>query len=268
MESKIADIVLDFLKEAGKIALDFQYNLSASLKADKSIVTEVDLKISEMFSERIKPFLDSGNHKLLDEENLPDREKLFNDNCEYLWTIDPIDGTTTYFYGFNLWAIGISIYKNYEPYMGFIYLPSTAELIYTDGVSSYYVKNAFNEGESKSKLQLNSLEINPKSIILQHRLKNYDINKFVFLDLYSSYVLAFYTLAGKGIASFFNKPMKLWDVAATLPIAKNIGMNFKNTKTGKNVYSLNSIDIDEDWRLKDVYIMCSDKVYNRLKSEI
>lgn len=268
MNNEIINIVLDFLKEAGEIALKYQDNLSATAKQDKSIVTEADLTISKLFNERIKIFLDTKQHKILDEENLPKKEDFFNNDCEYLWTIDPIDGTTTYFYGFNLWAIGISLYKNYEPYMGFIYLPSINELVYTNSEKSYYIKNAFKNDEIKEELKLKDIELMPKSIILQHRLKNYDINKFVILDLYSSYILGFYTLIGKGVASFFNTPMKLWDITAILPIAKNIGMSFKNINNNFNINSLKDIETDDQWHLNNTYIMSNENLCEKIKKEL
>lgn len=268
MNNEIVSIVLDFLEDAGNIALKYQDNLSASTKQDKSIVTEADLTISKLFNEKIKPFLDTKNHKILDEENLPNKEEFFNNDCEYLWTLDPIDGTTTYFYGFNLWAIGVSLYKNYKPYMGFIYLPSINELIYTDGDKSYYIKNVFKINETIEELSIKDVELMPKSIILQHRLRNYDINKFVVLDLYSSYILGFYTLVGKSVASFFNTPMKLWDITAILPIAMNIGMCFKNISNNTSIKSLKDIEIDSQWHLGDTYIMCNEKLCEKINKEM
>lgn len=269
MEQKtLVNKILSFLKKSGNLALEYQDKLNFKVKTDASIVTEADLAISKMFREDFNEYLSLNNHKLLDEENLPSREDFFEDKCEYLWTLDPIDGTTTYFNGFPLWAIGLSLYKNFEPYMGFIYMPSTQELIYTDGEKSYYIKNAFAENKVKTELVLQDRELTKKSIILQHRLKNYDVNKLVVLDLYSSYVLSFYTLIGKSLATFFNKPMKLWDITATLPICKNIGMSFKNLRTGEIVKNLKDLSIDENWYLSNEYLMCNNKVFDNIKDEL
>ena len=260
--------ILNFLHKAGDIAINYQYKLSANIKSDESIVTEADLTISRLFNQQFSNYLKLDNHFLLDEENLPDKNNLFNDKNEYLWTLDPIDGTTTYYNGFPLWAIGLSLYKNFNPYISFIYFPSIKELIYTDGKYSYYIKNAFSNNEIKTNLILKDTVLTKKSIILQHRLKNYDVNKFVILDLYSSYVSGFYTLVGKSVASFFNKPMKLWDITATLPIAKNIGLSIKNIKTNTTINNLQDINIDENWYLNDNYLMCNDKIYNDIIKEL
>lgn len=268
METNLINRILNFLKKSGQFAIENQNKLSVNIKADASIVTETDLTISKEFTNSFSDYLLLPNHKLLDEENLPDKSIFFDDNCEYLWTLDPIDGTTTYFNGMPLWAIGLSLYKNFKPYLGFIYVPSIKELIYTDGQKSYYIKNFSENKEIKTILTLNEKELVGKSIILQHRLKNYDINKFVVLDLYSSYLLGFYTLTSRSVASFFNRPMKLWDITAILPIAKNVGFDFKNIKTKNVIKNLNDINIDDNWYLEDTYLMCNNKIFDKLINEL
>ncbi len=266
MENKIfLDIILDFMKKAGEIALKYQENLSTTIKKDESIVTEADLAISNLFHEKINDFILNNNHKILDEENLPKIEELFTDNIEYLWTIDPIDGTTTYYHGFPMWAIAVSLYKDFKPYISAIYMPKMKELVYTDSKKSYLVKNAFTDNEIKIILESKPKNLTKKSIILQHKLQNFDNLKYTTLDLYSSYVLAFYTLIGNSVACFFNKPMKLWDITATLPIAYNLGMIVKNIKTGIDLKRLEKDIFDEDWYIKNTYIMCNKNNYEEIK---
>lgn len=67
------------------------------------------------------------------------------------------------------------------------------------------------------------------------------------------YVLSFYTLIGKSLVTFFNKPMKLQDITATLPICKNIGMSFKNLKSSTEVESLKDIGVDDGWYLMKLW---------------
>lgn len=254
---KFLDIIISFMKEAGEIAIEYQKNLSASIKKDESIVTEADLTISKLFREKINDFIVNNNHKILDEENLPNIQELFSNKTEYLWTIDPIDGTTTYYHGLPLWAIGISLYKNLKPYISAIYMPKTRELVYTNGTKSYFIEESFTNKENITILESKPKTLTKKSIILQHKLKNFDNLKYTTLDLYSSYVLGLYTLIGRSAACFFNKPMKLWDITATLPIAHNLGMVFKNVKNGANLEKLEMETIDDEWYIKDTYIMCN-----------
>jgi myo-inositol-1(or 4)-monophosphatase len=268
MEKDFLDLILKFLKTAGKMALECQNNLKASLKPDNTIVTEADIAISDKFHRTIKKLLDSGEHDILDEENLPDINNFFDKNTKFLWTLDPIDGTTTYFHGFPLWAIGISLYRDLKPYIAVIYVPSVKELIYTNGKKSYYVANAFGRNEKTSEIKLQKKELTPKSVVLQHKLnvKEEERKTYTLLDLYSSYILGFYTVLGRSSAVFFNKPMKLWDITATLPFAHNLGMRFTDLNSGKEVTRLSADLIDGDWYLKSTYLMCQDHDFDKIKS--
>ena len=116
-------VILPFLKKAGKLALKNQSLITGCNKVDGSIVTETDLKLSKMFKKVINSNFE--NHFILDEEtalktkNL--KEKTYS--SEYVWVIDPIDGTKTYFHGSSFFAVSISLYKNLKPLFGALYLP-------------------------------------------------------------------------------------------------------------------------------------------------
>lgn len=268
MENKeYVKIVLDFLKEAGEIALKYQYtDLKNNLKSDTSIVTEADLMISKLFKDRIKPFLSTGKHCLLDEESISSKADIFNSKYEYLWTIDPIDGTTTYFHGFPNWSIAVGLYRNLEPVLGFIYMPAMKELIYTDGNKTYYINNFATVNQTECEVALREKKLTNKSIILEHKLQNFDRLKYITLDLYSAYVLAFYTFLSRSSATFLNSPEKLWDITATIPIAKSLGISIRNVKDDKPITKLSDDLINDDWRLKNVYLMCMDGYYKDIKS--
>jgi fructose-1,6-bisphosphatase/inositol monophosphatase family enzyme len=266
MINEFIDSMLDFLRVAGRIAIGQQRNLSASLKPDMSIVTQADLNISKLFRKKMKNYLISGGHRILDEEDLSSARDLFEAGAEYIWTLDPIDGTNTYYHGFPLWAIAVSLYRNLRPYLGAIYMPSTGELIYTNGIGSYFVSGAFGRkekiidlGESKKQTFAG------KDIVLHRRICN-SSEKYTVIDLYSSYVIAFYTLAGKSVASFFGESSKLWDITATLPIAKNIGLCFRNVDDDRDLENIGDKIINDNWSLNSRYIMCYPETYDSLKT--
>ncbi len=258
--------VLNFLEEAGNLALERQDALDIKVKLDNSIVTNIDIEISKLFRKSIKKFLDIG-HTLLDEENLIDKNELFNKNAEYIWTIDPIDGTTTYASGFPTWAIAVSLYKNFEPILGFIFMPRTSELVYTDSKSVYYISEVFKNEQSIKKIEPSKMvELNRKSIIMAHRLKNYNVDKYTVLDFYSTYVSAFYTIIHKSVGSFINKSASLWDVTAILPFLKPCNLICKNVVNNKNVNSMLDVELDNSWKLSNVYLICNSSNYQDIIS--
>ena len=91
MDETVITKILSFLEEAGKIAMDYQKHLSiANWKHDSSIVTEADLTISKIFSEKFKDYMKLNNHTLLDEENLPSIKEFFDDNIITLFALFPL----------------------------------------------------------------------------------------------------------------------------------------------------------------------------------
>ncbi|MDR0572049.1 MAG: hypothetical protein LBG48_04330 [Rickettsiales bacterium] len=259
-------IIFSFLKKAGKIALLSQNSLTADKKEDDTIVTGADMTISRLFQKTIGKFLDTEEHNLLDEENLPDINNFFSKKTRFLWTLDPIDGTTTYYHKLPLWAIGVSLYKDFKPYIGAIYVPTSKELTYTDGKKSYYVSDVFTRNEIRSEIRLQKKSLTKQSVILQHKSSINEEKKLAYtvLDLYSSYIMGFYTLTGRSSAVFFNKPMKLWDITATLPIARSLGLRFTDLESGKEVECLTENLINKKWLLNSTYLMCQDHNFGEI----
>jgi fructose-1,6-bisphosphatase/inositol monophosphatase family enzyme len=141
------------------------------------------------------------------------------------------------------------------------------ELIYTDGKKTFYATNAFKKNEIRSEVKIRPDELTSKSIVLQHKLNVNEKEKTsrLLLDFYSSYVLGFYTLLGRSSGAFFNRPMKLWDITATLPIAKNLGMRFVDLESGKNVEQLSEDMVDENWYFRTTYLLCKNSDFDSLK---
>jgi histidinol phosphatase-like enzyme (inositol monophosphatase family) len=57
---------------------------------------------------------------------------------EYVWVIDPIDGTRAFISGVPVWGTLIGLYRNGEAVMGLIDQPFTGERYFADGKASHY----------------------------------------------------------------------------------------------------------------------------------
>ncbi len=91
-------------------------------KGLKDFVTYVD-KTSE---ERIRGFIlkNFPDHAFLGEEE----GKIGNVQSEYLWVVDPLDGTKNYINGFEIFAVSVALMKNEEIVVGSIYMPMLDKL--------------------------------------------------------------------------------------------------------------------------------------------
>ena len=109
-------------KEAGEILKRyFETSLERRLKDDSSIVTEADERAEERIIEVIKA--QYPDHGFLGEETGEQ-----NADAEYIWIIDPLDGTRNFVNGIPIFAVSIGLVRSGKPVAGVIYNPVTDTL--------------------------------------------------------------------------------------------------------------------------------------------
>jgi len=89
-------------------------------KAEKDFVSYVDKTSEERIREfRIRKFLHSQfpDHKIVGEEEGGDEDG------EFVWHIDPLDGTKNYIAGFPIFGVSVALSHRGEPVVGAVYLP-------------------------------------------------------------------------------------------------------------------------------------------------
>lgn len=124
--------MLDFLKrtirEAGDIAKKYYVEgVSYTQKSHPSdVLTIADTTVSNFLIEKIKEKY--PEHGIISEEEREDH----NPDAEYVWVIDPIDGTRNFANHIPLWCNMIGITKNSVPYMGAVYDPIHNELFFAE----------------------------------------------------------------------------------------------------------------------------------------
>jgi myo-inositol-1(or 4)-monophosphatase len=90
--------------------------------ASGDLVTEADKKSEKIILELLQS--NFPEHQILAEESGIKGNK----NSEYLWAIDPLDGTTNYAHGYPVCAVSIGLLINGSPQVGVIYNPFRDEL--------------------------------------------------------------------------------------------------------------------------------------------
>ena len=106
-------------KYAGEYILEnFEGKFEIFTKDQKNnLVTEIDLNTQKIITNKIKDAF--PNHSIIGEE---DKKKIVHES-EYIWVIDPIDGTTNFVNGIPNFAISIALLKGFEPIAGSIWIP-------------------------------------------------------------------------------------------------------------------------------------------------
>ncbi|MHA1539339.1 MAG: inositol monophosphatase family protein [Alphaproteobacteria bacterium] len=107
----------DLLDQTGKIACEyFRSDLKISRKDDASPVTIADLKIEDLIRKRIESVF--PDHGIIGEEHGSVRE-----NADYIWHIDPIDGTIAFIHGLPLFGTLMGLTYRGKPILGFVDQP-------------------------------------------------------------------------------------------------------------------------------------------------
>lgn len=108
--------VLGWARESGAHARGYFNRVAAVRKADRSWVTQADLEVEQLLRERITARF--PHHGIIGEEQgagAMDRE--------YVWCLDPIDGTGAFVAGLATWCVSVGVLRRGEPHLGVIFMP-------------------------------------------------------------------------------------------------------------------------------------------------
>ena len=59
---------------------------------------------------------------------ITEEDTVINTKSDEFWIIDPLDGTTNYLFGLELYSISIAYYKNHKPVYANVTLPAKNEI--------------------------------------------------------------------------------------------------------------------------------------------
>lgn len=118
------DLLIEAAREAGELALRYRSaGLDATAKADRSPVTNGDLAVDALLTERL---LDARpDYGWLSEETADTRDRL---SRRRLFVVDPIDGTTAYLQGTPWFSISIAVVEDGRPIAGVVCAPALERL--------------------------------------------------------------------------------------------------------------------------------------------
>ena len=108
----------------------FRNNFTIESKSDDSPVTIADKSTEEKLREIIMK--EYPDHGILGEEF-----GLHNENAEYQWVLDPIDGTKSFICGTVTFGTLIALLKNGEPILGVFHQPILNEFLIGDNSNTY-----------------------------------------------------------------------------------------------------------------------------------
>lgn len=198
--------------EAGKIALRHFKIVAPERKQDKSFVTDADREVETFLrGEMQRRFPDYGF--LGEEFGLNDVVQ-----PEYVWAIDPIDGTAPFVFGLPVWAVSVGLVSREGPILGFVYLPVVDELYWSYKGERAYCNDEVLEVHPPSKISFGSTILTPSITFRRYNVKY----RGRALSLGSAAAIIAYTAKGRIEAGMIDR-IKLYDIAGGAAVLHNAG---------------------------------------------
>ena len=236
----VAKNLIATTQSAGEKSIElYVKGLKTIIKPDNSPVTNGDLEVNKILTEKIKNL--TPNIPIISEETVDFKKK---NTLKTFWLIDPIDGTKEYIAGQDEYTINAALILNYVPTIGLLGAPKKNRLFYSYGENnSFMIENGKTLRLDCEKTTANGKNFavsgaeKPEPLILDVLKKNKVTS---FTPMHSSYK---FCVIATGEYDFYAAKERAyeWDYAAGHAIAENAGaiittLDNQSFKYGKDDY--------------------------------
>ncbi len=231
----LIEITIELSKQAGAFIRDQYFSFSekdVQTKSLNSLVSYVDVTAEKILVEGLKKeFPEAGF--------LTEEKTIEESQSEWLWIIDPLDGTTNFIQGIPTFAVSVGLMHNGKMKLGVVY-----EVMRDECFSAY-------EG-SQSQLNGKPIHVSEKKSLADSLIATgFPYEKFDYLPAYlktlehfmtstrgvrrigSAAVDLAYTACGR-FDGFFEYNLNPWDVAAGAFIVQQAGGTVTDFSGGEN----------------------------------
>ena len=223
---KIAEGLIDTFNIAGQESIDlYKKGLKIEIKEDKSPVSNGDLRVNDLITNKIKKL--TPNIPIVSEETVNLKIK---NTAKIFWLIDPIDGTKEYIAGRDEYTLNAALVINTVPVLGVVGVPKKNRLFYSYAPGESFLiesgktkKINCQKKQPKGQIVALSSSLKPSDIIL-NKLKEFNVNLIV--KMASSYKFCVIANGEFDIYAARERANE-WDYAAGHAIAQNAGAIIK-----------------------------------------
>ena len=218
------NLMIKACEKASKILIrDFGEleNLQVSKKGPKDFVTNSDKKTEKVLINELTK--NKKKYSILSEEI----GFIKNDDNDYIWVIDPIDGTTNFLHGIPHFCISIGLKFKDEIISGIIFDPIKNEIFYAEKNQGAFFNNHRIRVSKRKNLDECLFATN------KNGLSSADLNARIF----GSAALDLAYVASGRIDGYFQNGLNLWDIAAGTLIVKEAGgiVNYYDLEKTNNI---------------------------------
>lgn len=242
-----------WVKEVGEIQLEKlgKKNININIKSGKiDLVTEMDKLSEKILIEKIKK--SHPEHSILSEES-----GMRDNNSDYRWIIDPLDGTTNYAHGFPVFSISVALKYKEEVILGVVYVPKLDELFFAIKDEGAYLNGERIKVSNTKKLEKSLLATGfpyDRAIDSNNNLKYFNqlVTKVRGIRRTGSAAFDLCNVAAGRFDGYWELKLNPWDVAAGVLIVREAGGEVINILRKKLLISGN----------KDIYYLLLQEANN------
>ncbi len=241
------NLLISALRVSGETLLEY-FNRPIEIKqkeSQSSIVTEADIISETIIINLIRESF--PGHNIVSEER-----GFINNNSEYTWIIDPLDGTSNFASGIPWFGVLISLLKNNTPVMGGAYLPVQDILYFAEAGNG-----VFRNGEPLPMLKNKTLKDSLFAFCVDYTEDMAFLNRGIEIYKYilkgsrnirstNSLIDFIYVAEGK-FGGVLNLYTKVWDISALGLIISEAGGLMKNIDGNDIQFSVGEEIIKENF---------------------
>ena len=218
-------------------------------KNNNDPVTLADLEVNELIINRINQKYQDINWEILSEENFKIQPS-YSNNVDWLWVLDPLDGTKDFIQGTQNYAMHLALNYKRKPYIGIVLIPEKDELWISSG-EKLWCENRDGIIRKQNLSETNILKEmtivtskNHRNEKLKNLIEKINFNKTIVMGSIGCKVASILrgdsdiyialSLPGK------NAP-KDWDFAAPEAVLKAAGGSITNIDNNDLVYGTNDL---------------------------
>jgi myo-inositol-1(or 4)-monophosphatase len=214
-------VAIESARAASKVILEFsKHDIQYSMKSMRDIQAQADLAAENIIIANIKKYF--PEHSILSEEAGAETKQ-----SEFLWVIDPIDGTINFSRHIEEYCVSIALTFKGEIILGVIYQPETDKLYVAEKSKGAYLNGKKINVSTESEL-INCIMATDNSSKTESRQDNFDILSRIctsvrHVRIFGSCALHLGRLAEGQIDFYYKTNFNYWDFAAGIIIVQEAG---------------------------------------------
>lgn len=244
--------VCGWAREGGQIARRLFNHVTARHKADRTLVTEADEQIERLLVERIAAR--HPEHGILGEE-----QTRRTTGREFVWAVDPLDGTSAFVAGLPLWCVSIGLLRQGRPFAGVIYLP-LLEDVYWAGPEG----RAFLNGQPIGIRPDHPLDAEDWLAVPSNLHRRFRVDFRGKVRSLGSTAAGFCYVARGSAAAALIAYSSLWDIAAGLALLQAVG----GTMCGLSGQQIDPADLLDGAPMPEPQIVAAPALADQLRPRI